>query len=132
MKTKLIIPTLIALSAAGCAFTPAQQSALDNLAAAVKPLVQSYAQTGHVSDAQAIPVALESLAAFEPSAAVDTAQLSTAVESAVNAFTNNTGASTGRKIAAAIVGALPSNPTGAQVNTALAQAGIGASNGANP
>ena len=132
MKTKHIVTAAAALAAAACALTPGQQSEINSLATTVAPLVQSYARTGHVSYAQAIPVALDSLAVFDPAARVDTTELAATIENSVSAFTNNTGGGTGRKIASAVVAALPSGPTGAQVNAALAQAGVGASNGANP
>lgn len=128
---KPILPMLAALAAGACALTPVQQSQIDNLAATVAPLVQAYAQTGHVTRAQAIPAALNSLAVFDPAASVDTAQLSAQIQHAVSAYTDNTGGSTGQKIASAVLASLPAKPSGAQVNAALAQAGSGATDGAN-
>ena len=126
----IMLPAAAAILAS-CAMTPAQQTQVNNLAAAVEPLVQAYAQSGHVTEAQAIPAALNSLAVFDPAAQVDTAQLSASIESTVNAFTNHTGSSTAQKIAAVVVGVLPPNPNGAQANAALIQAGAAAGNGAN-
>ena len=94
--------------------------------------MQDYAQTGQVNYAQAIPVALDSIAIFDPNLPVNTAQLAAAIENTVSTFTNGSGKTTGQKIASAVLAALPASPTGAQANAALAAAGIGASNGANP
>ncbi len=127
---RYIVLSSAVLSVASCAMTPAQRAEISSLVTAVEPLVAAYAQTGHVSEAQAIPAALNSLAVFDPSQAVDAGQLAANIESTVNAFTNYTAGSTGQRIASAVLNVLPPNPSGAQVNAALAQASIGAGNGA--
>jgi hypothetical protein len=131
MNTKQLVFSIMAYILASCAMTPTQQAEMDSLATTVAPLVQAYAQTGHISYAQAIPVALNSLAVFAPASSVNTAQLASNIDTAVSAFTDGTSGSTGQRIASAVLDALPANPNGAQVNAALAQAGIGASNGSN-
>lgn len=113
--------------------TPSAQTALatgEKIFAAVEPLVEDYAADGQVNYAQAIPVALNSLAIFDPAAAVDAAQLSAQIQTAVTAFTNGNAKTTGQKIAAVVLAQLPANPTGAQANAALTQAGLGANTGA--
>lgn len=113
----------------GCSTTQQQQAS--SIIKAIEPLVASYAQTGQVDYAQAIPVALQSIAILDPKLNIDPATLSGQITGAVSAFTNNTGGSTGQKIASTVLAFLPPNPTGAQANAALVQASVGASNGAN-
>lgn len=117
---------------AGCAaLTPAQQASVTKIEADVAPIVLTYAQTGQINYAQTIPLALDSVAAFDPNIPVSSSQVQTAVVNAVSAFTNGSGKPTGQKIAAVIASQLPANATGAQANALIVQAGIGASNGAN-
>ena len=110
--------------------TPAQKAAIATDLTAVNNLVQDYASDGQLNYADVIPVALDSLAIYSPSASVQTAALAPAIASAVNAFTNGTGKTTGQKIAAAVTTGLPAVITGLQANQLLSSAGVQASNGA--
>lgn len=143
-KLKFILPLILLLSAC----TTTQQAAFNAevtkinavlgspqtqaIIADVTPIVKTLASGGKVSVAQAIPIGLNSIAVFDPALPVDTTALSAKIVSTVNVFTAGQGGSTGSKIAQAVIAALPSNPTGAQVNAGLTAAGIGASTGANP
>lgn len=127
---------LLCLVLSGCApLTTGQQKSInqfEQVAVDVAPLVASYAASDKVNYAQAIPVALDSVAVFDPSISPSVSTISSTITNAVNAFTNGTGKTTGQKIAGAVLSALPANPTGSQVNAAIVQAGVGASTGANP
>lgn len=129
MKTKRFFFLLVLSS---CALTPTQQAAVDKITADIIPIVANYAATGQVNYAQAIPLALDTVTAFDPKATVSLGVVQSKITSAVSAFTNGTGKSTGAKIANVVLAVLPSNPTGAQVNTTITQASVAASLGANP
>lgn len=132
MKTILFYASIALIITACSSLTPAQKTSLNNLAAAVEPLVAQYALTGKVDYAQSIPVALNSIAVFVPDTTVNKADLNAKIQTVISDFTNGTAGTTQQKVAKAILDVLPAQPTGSQVNTALVTAGIGASNGANP
>lgn len=112
---------------------------------AVLPLIASYALTGHVSEAQAIPAAfnaIASAAAIQPG--TTNAQLLAAIQTGVLTYTGSTSsAETGQKLAQAVLAAVnpgvpeidpnaaPTVPQ-AQIIATLIQTGISASAAANP
>jgi hypothetical protein len=126
----MLIGCVLLLNACATPLTPTQQTAIGTTLAAVDNLVQNYAADGQLNYAQAIPVALDSLAIFNPSTSVAVSSLTPAIASAVSAFTNGSAKTTGQKIAAAVTAGLPAVITGLQANQLLASAGVHASNGA--
>ena len=127
-----LVATAVFCDSACSNLSSAQQAALTTLENQALSDVAQYASTGNINYAQAIPLALDSIAVYSPSTTVSTAALSTAIQTAVSDFTNGTGQSTGQKLAQAVLTVLPAVPTGAQVNAALTSASAGASAGANP
>jgi len=113
---------------------------------AILPLVASYAATGHISEAQAIPAAFNAIAsAASIKPGTTNAQLLAAVQTGVLTYTGSTSsANTGQKLAQALVAAVnpgipaaqidpnatPTAPPAQIVATAI-QAGVAASNAAN-
>jgi hypothetical protein len=121
---------LVIVSLSGCAWLTSHQSQITATAQDITPLVESFAADGQLNYAQAIPVALSSIAVWAPSTKVLTGSLSTEISTAVTTFTNGTAKTTGQKIAAALTDGLPAVITGAQAVALMTQATVQASNGA--
>lgn len=132
MKRYIIPPTIIyaTIWVAGCAaLTPKQTSQLIQVTGNVAVLAADYAADGKLDYAQAIPVALNSLAVYAPNAKVNTPEMQASIAATISDFTNGTGKTTGQKIAKAITDGLPAVITGAQAVSALTQASTLASDG---
>ena len=126
----LTLITCVLILNACANLTPTQQTAIGTTLTDVDNLVQSYAADGQLNYAQSIPIAIDSLAIFNPKASVTVASLTPAIASAVSAFTNGSEKTTGQKIAAVVTAGLPAVITGLQANQLLSSAGVQASNGA--
>lgn len=136
MKALLIIPLLLLTS---CTTLQNAVTATDNvlaspqakaIIAAVAPIVAEYAATGHVDQAQAINVGLQSIS-LTAGQQTSTAVLAQTIAATVTQFTGDTKTPVGQKIAKAVIALIPADAQPADVSAAIVAAGVGASNGAN-
>ncbi len=134
MNKKNILTPLIAVAMAvgtmtGCAWVQGHQAQIDQTLTNIAVATASYALGGNASFAADIPLALNTLAVWEPSAKVDSQALAGQVTKVVSDFTAGTGKHTGQKIAAAITDGMPAVISGEQAVTAIVAASKAASAG---
>jgi len=137
------IAMLLALSAlAGCASlssvaTQVQTALASPLATQIEsevgPLISAYVTAGNYNEASAVNLGLQSISALAPTVAQQAGipALQSLIQTTVSTYTGDTSA-TGMQLASNIatnvIKALGSNPTAAQIQAALIQAGTTAAN----